>query len=185
MTDSGALISQLEAEYCQPLGTATFLAILSDFDIRSPDSLQAELCPPLGTTTLLAILSDFDIRSPAGLQSARARQILDSLLPGVDAEEATGFDPTGSSRRDGINKHTEAESDSEQSQRGWRSNTHDTSLSQGMSAPVLEFLEFSGSVNVRNEEMESHDEQQAKIYSAHLENLDDTSREAVLTETVP
>jgi hypothetical protein len=104
----------------------------------------------------------------------------------VDAEEASGFDPSGSSGREGNgNLHSEAASESGQSQRGWSSYTDDTSLSQGMSALDLEGLEFSGIAEGTDEEFEGHDKHLAQIYNAHLENLDDASKEAILIETFP
>lgn len=104
----------------------------------------------------------------------------------MDAEEASGFDPSGSSGRDGNgNRHNEAESESGQSQRGWGSNTDDTSLSQGMSALDIEGLEFSGVVDGTDEEFEGQNKHLAQIYNANLENLDNASKIAVLTETFP
>jgi hypothetical protein len=104
----------------------------------------------------------------------------------VDIEEASGFDPSGSSGRDNNgNHHAEADSESGHSQRGWSSYTDDTSLSQGMSALDLEGLEPSHILNGTDEEVDSHDKHLTQIHDAHLESLDDASKIAVLTETFP
>ena len=104
----------------------------------------------------------------------------------MDVEEASGFDPSGSSGRDGNgNRHAEADSESGQSQRGWSSYTDDTSLSQGMSAIELEGLEPSGKANGADEESEGQDDHLAKVYNVHLDSLDDARKEAVLIETFP
>jgi len=136
------------------------------------------------TATFLAILSDHDISQPAGLQAARLT--LDALSGDVAIEEASGFDPTGSSgRSDNSNRLAEADGESGQSQRGWSSSTDDNSLSQGMSALDMEGLESSDVTNGVDEEAEGHDKHQAQTHYAYLDGLDDASKIAVLTETFP
>jgi hypothetical protein len=104
----------------------------------------------------------------------------------VDADEASGFDPSGSSGKDGNdNRHTETESGSGQSQRDWSSYTDDTSLSQGMSALDLEGLEPSGMANSTDEQSGGQNDHLAEVYNVNLDSLDDASKEAVLIETFP
>ncbi|KAI1827265.1 hypothetical protein F4861DRAFT_400452 [Xylaria intraflava] len=52
-----------------------------------------ELCSLLDETTILSISSDYDLRTPAGF--AAAREVLLAISKDVEAEEATGFNPSG------------------------------------------------------------------------------------------
>ncbi|KAI0152709.1 hypothetical protein GGR57DRAFT_470066, partial [Xylariaceae sp. FL1272] len=81
-----------------------------------PDPTQQlidELCSFLDETTILSISSDFDLKDPEGFKTAR--DILRSLSASVEAEEATGFNPSGISGEDlaGISSsHHDPNSDS-------------------------------------------------------------------------
>ncbi|KAI1265414.1 hypothetical protein F5Y18DRAFT_386483 [Xylariaceae sp. FL1019] len=66
-----------------------------------PDPTQQlidELCSLLDETTILSISSDFDLQNPEEFRTAR--EILLSLSASVEAEEATGFNPSGISGED-------------------------------------------------------------------------------------
>ena len=58
---------------------------------------QTEYCPPIDPALFSAIVSDYDLNSDNALQEVRAT--LDLLKSTAVAEEATGFDPSGSSAR--------------------------------------------------------------------------------------
>lgn len=132
---------------------------------------------------MFAILSDFEVAKPDELHAAR--QILDNLRDSAYAEEATGFDPSGSSGRDGNGVPLNGdESESANSQLGLSSYTDDTSLSQGMSAMDLDRSEFSGGA-YGAEESESTGYDFKEKYDAQFKTLDEAGREALLIETFP
>lgn len=114
-----------------------------------------------------------------------ARQVLDTLKETVDAEEATGFDPSGSSGRDrnGL-AHNGVDSESGNSGLGWSSLTDDTSLSHGMSALDLDGSEFDAHGSLEDNR-HSPDSNLNENHGSHLEGLDDASKEAQLIETFP
>ncbi|KAL1297834.1 hypothetical protein AAFC00_006362 [Neodothiora populina] len=58
-------------------------------------ALEAEYCPPIDPALFSAIIYDHNLQDSASLEQARA--ILDTLKDTAIAEEATGFDPSGSS----------------------------------------------------------------------------------------
>jgi hypothetical protein len=110
---------------------------------------------------------------------------LESLIEGLDIEESSGFDPSGSSGLDLRHTFTgEGGSESGQSVPGWSSNTDDTSLSQGMSALDLEGMDSlnpHGGVEGAGGQSGLID----KNYNAQLEGLDIQTKEAILIETFP
>lgn len=64
--------------------------------------LQAEYCPPIDSALFSAIISDFDLSNPEAAYEARAT--LDALKATATEEEATGFDASGSgAQRDDYN----------------------------------------------------------------------------------
>ncbi|KAM3066144.1 hypothetical protein ACMFMG_010515 [Clarireedia jacksonii] len=148
------------------------------------DRMEAEYCPPLDTGTFLAIIADHDLADETQVQNAR--MILDMIRQDAEIEEASGFDPSGSSggiytngdsenvedkgflvgRNDEANESTSA-----RSQPGWSSVTDDASLSQELSSLELDGLEY--------EEVEGNG------YTDSLEAMDDTSKEAFLLGTFP
>ncbi|PQE21443.1 HECT-domain-containing protein [Rutstroemia sp. NJR-2017a BBW] len=155
--------------------------------LKLPDysNLDAEYCPPLDTGTFLAIIADHDLADEAQVQNAR--MILDMIRQDAEIEEATGFDPSGSSGGNYANGDSENVEDksspagrnddanrsiSARSQPGWSSVTDDASLSQGLSSLELEGSEF--------EEGEGNNG-----YTDSLEAMDDTSKEAFLLGTFP
>ena len=57
-------------------------------------NLEAEYCPPLDSALFSAIVSDFDLDNEHSLADAKAT--LDALKASASAEESSGFDPSGS-----------------------------------------------------------------------------------------
>ncbi|KAH8816205.1 hypothetical protein F5884DRAFT_775378 [Xylogone sp. PMI_703] len=107
-------------------------------ELKLRSDLEREYCPPLDSATLLAILQDYeDLTDESQLKAAR--QTLDIIKEYAAAEEATGFDPSGSSGYLDQGHELEAVgraengSASTKSQNEWQSITDDTSLSQELS----------------------------------------------------
>jgi hypothetical protein len=114
-----------------------------------------------------------------------ARQILDNIRESAYAEEATGFDPSGSSGRDSNGAPLNGdESESANSQLGLSNYTDDTSLSQSMPALDLEGLEASGTA-YGTEESERNGHDFRERYDTQFETFDEADREALLIETFP
>jgi len=125
---------------------------------------------------------DYDLSKPSQVQSAC--EVLDGISKSVDIEEATGFDPSGSSGAtlidDDTNPMAQNEARSEgQSTFGWSSGTEDTSLSHGMSALDLEGLEFKTSKQPIEDDTAGA---LADANIAQLEGLDLAGKEAALME---
>ncbi|KAI9640738.1 hypothetical protein NHQ30_011047 [Ciborinia camelliae] len=154
--------------------------------------MEAEYCPPLDNSTFRAIITDYDLSDETQIETAR--MILDMIQKDAEVEEATGFDPSGSSGgictnggetspeqnlRNGSVRNEDG-SPSNQSVPGWSSYTDDTSLSQGMSSlDLLEGLEFSSSdktrIGVDNE----------NGFADSLREMDMESQETFLLGTFP
>lgn len=116
-----------------------------------------------------------------------ACQVLDMVAESVEVEEATGFDPSGSSGALLIDSdpcsrvHNEDHSEGH-STLGWSSTTDDTASSQCMSALGLEGLDLD-SLNLRPEDKVA--ESLADCHNAQLDGLDLAGKEALLVETFP
>jgi hypothetical protein len=107
---------------------------------------QKEYCPPLDSATFLAIISDYDLGIGAEVEAARA--VLDALKESAEIEEAMGFDPSGNSGGrllvDGEGSPEERSEAESGSGRGWSSITDDTSLSQEIRSLDLEDEDSDG-----------------------------------------
>ena len=82
-----SIISELEV--CN-VSTVTTISVLT--------TVQAEYCPPIDSALFSAILLDHDINVDASL--AEARETLDALKASALEEESSGFDPSGSGAQD-------------------------------------------------------------------------------------
>ncbi|PMD35270.1 hypothetical protein L207DRAFT_495512 [Hyaloscypha variabilis F] len=147
------------------------------------ERLLEEFSENLDSSAVLAILSDYNLSNPAELEAAR--QLLRALSSDVATEEATGFDPSGSSRPNLLTSdlgsgREDDESVSARSQQAWRSETDGTSLSQELSALDLEGLEFSDSGGAT-----SRDESPEKPLNSELDGLDERGKEAALVSIFP
>ncbi|KFY30856.1 hypothetical protein V493_01625 [Pseudogymnoascus sp. VKM F-4281 (FW-2241)] len=145
--------------------------------------LKLRYCPPLDETTFLAILSDYDLSVSDNVEDAC--QVLDMVAEGVDAEESTGFDPSGSSGAPVADGADVAAQDCSEghSTFAWSSTTDDTSLSHGFSA-----LDFEGSDSRDACRQSSQDRvwgDEANSYDAQFKGMDHAAKEAVLVETFP
>ncbi|PVH87747.1 hypothetical protein DL98DRAFT_479966 [Cadophora sp. DSE1049] len=146
------------------------------------EELQARLIEEysqsIETSTLLAILYDYDITNPAEL--AAARDILDVLKSSASEEESTGFDPSGASGPEPIlDDEGSVRDDNESlsaSQRGSKTQTDDTSLSQDPGTLDLEGLDLGG---------EEREENNCKSYSSELDDLDQAGKEQALIGIFP
>lgn len=96
--------------------------------------------PSIDEATFLAIISDYDLLNPS--QFEEARNTLNILKESADAEDTSTFDASGSCRGGPLINAAEHNSDSDRGSNKslpeWSSNTDDTSLSQGMSSLDLE-----------------------------------------------
>lgn len=128
-----------------------------------------------------AIILDYDISTRNGIQEARAT--LDALKAGAAAEEATGFDPSGSSGvQDDTSTGTQATSERAQSWNGEvASRSEDTDPSSTSHSLSLLALD-SGYSNL---EVESEESFPSTYYDLGLEELDVESKERVLHEMFP
>ncbi|KAI9759260.1 MAG: hypothetical protein M4579_002469 [Chaenotheca gracillima] len=59
------------------------------------DRLREDFCPPIDSALFFAIVSDYDLANPES--SAQLRVTLEALKESASVEEETGFDPSGSS----------------------------------------------------------------------------------------
>jgi hypothetical protein len=113
------------------------------------------------------------------------RKILNPIRDSAAAEEASGFDPSGSSGAgpvlNDVENGREEESVSAKSARGWSSNTDGTSLSQGMSSLDLEGLESSEGEVDGTWRIDWADQ----ACSTESEGLDDKSKELKLMSIFP
>ncbi|KAI9743006.1 MAG: hypothetical protein M1818_003301 [Claussenomyces sp. TS43310] len=157
MASDKDLLGQLEKKYCPPLDTATFLAIVGDYDLENLEHVDA------------------------------ARQTLDALTKGVEEEEGSGFDPSGSGGSafplgcDDVN--TQSESGRSVPTHG--SSTDDSSLSQGLSVLDIEDLDSRDMRSAWDREGVTPESGLGGNHHAQMENLDMASKEAVLIETFP
>jgi hypothetical protein len=131
----------------------------------------------------LAIVCDFSLDQPVQLQAARAT--FEAILEDADAEDVSGFDPSGSSGLDGMKPQNEGESESGQSMPEWCSNTDDTSASQGVSVSELENLDSSDTRLYGEGGTYEESSAPSVDYNAQLEKLDPIAKEAALIETFP
>ncbi|KAI9666139.1 MAG: hypothetical protein M1821_004074 [Bathelium mastoideum] len=97
-------------------------------------SLEKEYCPPLDAALLSAILSDYDLDSPDDVKQARST--LDELKSSASEEEASGFDASGSGGALTVSTAEVTENVSSQLQNGAPMSevTGGTSLSEGLSS---------------------------------------------------
>lgn len=128
-----------------------------------------------------AIILDYDISTRNGIQEARAT--LDALKAGAAAEEATGFDPSGSSgAQDDTSTGTPATSERAQSWNGEvasrSEDTDPTSTSHSLSLLALD-------PGYSNLEVESEESFPSTYYDMGLEELDVENKERVLREMFP
>ncbi|RDW85644.1 hypothetical protein BP5796_03969 [Coleophoma crateriformis] len=143
---------------------------------------EKEYCPPLDTATLLAIIQDYDLTNEA--QQVEARQTLDIIKESAAEEEATGFDPSGSSWiqpgpvDDTANGLTEDGSLSARSHPEWASTTDGTSISQGIPAVDLDGVDSSEALR------ETHGRSD-DVYGFDLDGLGDESKESLLLGIFP
>ncbi|RAL62633.1 hypothetical protein DID88_004479 [Monilinia fructigena] len=154
--------------------------------------MEAEYCPPLDTSTFRAIITDYDLSEEEQIQTAR--MILDMIRQDAEIEEATGFDPSGNSggvntsggeisREQNLQNNNTTNEDGTASNKSvpeWSSSTDDTSFSQGMSTlDLLEGLEFSGSEDARC------GVDNGNAFTDSLGAMDVDSQEAFLLGTFP
>ncbi len=132
---------------------------------------------------MLAILSDYNLSDSSELEAARL--LLSALSFEVAADEAANFEPSGA-RVPGLliddqdSGRGEDESGSGRSQQAWRSQTDDTSLSQGISGLDLEGFDFSD-----NDAATSREESPEKSYNNELDGLDEESKEKAFVAMFP
>ncbi|KFY38380.1 hypothetical protein V494_04372 [Pseudogymnoascus sp. VKM F-4513 (FW-928)] len=145
--------------------------------------LKSRYCPPLDETTFLAILSDYDLSSWNDIENAC--KVLDMVAESVEAEESTGFDPSGSS---GVPVADGADAVAHDNSEGhstftWSSTTDDTSLSQGVSALDLEGSDLRYAGRQNSQDRAARDD--TNSYDAQFQGMDLAAKEAVLVETFP
>lgn len=161
------LVAQLEV-YCN----ATQIELIA-FGLMAS---QRVYCPPIDSATFLAIISDYDLTNAAQAQSAR--ELLDQISATAFAEEATGFDPSGSTAHEAngaVNHADESDSRSTSSVRTHSLLTDTTSVSQGIASLTFEDSE-NGDSPV--DEIKGH-------YDAQFEALDEAGKTSLLMETFP
>ena len=76
------------------LAASCFSVLFGEAD-RDRAYLQKEYCPPIDTALFSAIISDYDLSDPLGIDEVRP--VLDTLKDSAEAEGTTHFDPSGSS----------------------------------------------------------------------------------------
>jgi hypothetical protein len=134
----------------------------------------------------LSIISDYDLSQKD--QIIAARNILDLIKANADEEEATGFDPSGSSGEPLI-PDVEITNARSESVPEWGSSTDNTSVSQEQLAGDFQGLELSNSSGANSlaypEAQDEHGTTLSENYTAKLESLDQDAKEAVLIETFP
>ncbi|MCJ1397472.1 hypothetical protein MMC11_000665 [Xylographa trunciseda] len=132
-------------------------------------------CPPIDSALFFAIVSDYDLTQDASVSEVRST--LDALKASADAEEATAFDPSGSS-------NYQAEYSlpgSEDRPRSWNgdalSRTEDTDLTS-LSHSIDSFgIDDSETPEINGVSGTEHD--------AELEELTPQGKEALLVEMFP
>ncbi|MCJ1316344.1 hypothetical protein MMC15_001665 [Xylographa vitiligo] len=134
--------------------------------------LEKRYCPPIDSALFFAIISDYDLT-----QDASAREVcstLDALKASADAEEATAFDPSGSSNYQ-PESSLYGSADRPQSWNGDAlSRTEETDLTS-----------LSHSVDAFGLEDGEHREANRNQHDAELEELPISDKEALLTEMFP
>ncbi|PSN75198.1 hypothetical protein BS50DRAFT_34313 [Corynespora cassiicola Philippines] len=135
--------------------------------------LEQEFCPPLDPALVYAIYSDY-AGEANGL--ALARETLEGVKQTAIAEQATDFDPSGSSGN-AVRDANQRSSDDAESAETWASQTTETdctSLSNGLSSMSLGGASRSG----------SSDWSEGGFFH-ETEKLDTQSKEVLLAETFP
>lgn len=84
--------------------------------------LEAEYCPPIDTALFSAIVSDFDLSTEDGVTAAR--ETLGPLKESAAIEEAAGFDPSGVGSTGAQEAHQSADKSSSRSQSLFDSEYH-------------------------------------------------------------
>lgn len=100
---------------------------------------KARYCPAVEDATFLAIVSDYDLSTDSGL--AGACQTLDSISGSAEVEESTGFDPSGSSGAVATGNEEGQDEGASSSERRSPSETDYTSLTQSVHALSLNGLD--------------------------------------------
>ncbi|MCJ1294417.1 hypothetical protein MMC34_005975 [Xylographa carneopallida] len=134
--------------------------------------LEKIYCPPIDSALFFALISDYDLTQDASVRDVRST--LNALKASADAEEATAFDPSGSSNYAAENS-PHGSADRPQSWNGDAlSRTEETDLTS-----------LSRSVDSFGLEDGEHNEDFGKQHDAELEALPVADKEALLAEMFP
>ncbi|KAL8783780.1 MAG: hypothetical protein Q9213_004396 [Squamulea squamosa] len=97
-------------------------------------NLEKEYCPPIDSALFYAIISDYDLFDEASIEEAR--RTLDILKDGVATEDDGFFDPSGSSRPPDVRETSSSQDSAERAQSWHgdilSENTDSTSISHGL-----------------------------------------------------
>ncbi|MCJ1354171.1 MAG: hypothetical protein MMC33_004158 [Icmadophila ericetorum] len=152
--------------------------------------LEREYCPPIDSALFIAILNDYDLSEEVSI--ARVRATLDTLKESADAEGTAAFDPSGSSGPAAAHEETGPEHELGPKALSWNgdvlSGTEETdlaSLTQSIKSWAV------GGDNESSSELEEEDEESGETrvrisdYDQFNEELDTTDKEALLSEIFP
>ncbi|MCJ1313169.1 hypothetical protein MMC25_006846 [Agyrium rufum] len=151
--------------------------------VSSLQALEKEYCPPLDNALFYAITSDFDLNDSAALQELRP--ILDSLKESALAEEASSFDPSGSTQvQDAFYRDFYEDGDSPERATSWNGDVHSsnqntdiTSATQSLDSWNLDHRSGNG----------AEDERLLKVSSSEVvfDRLTVEEKEVMLAEIFP
>ncbi|MCJ1419592.1 hypothetical protein MMC32_005947 [Xylographa parallela] len=134
--------------------------------------LEKLYCPPIDSALFFAIISDYDLTQDASVNEVCST--LDALKASADAEEATAFDPSGSSNYQ-LENSPHGSADRPQSWNGDAlSRTEETDLTS-----------LSHSIDSFGLDDGEHFDVNGKQHNAELEELAVSDKEALLTEMFP